>query len=176
MSHINKKPFEIKLKEKITEKKSQSISKNNKISSKKINNIKRKTHNNPKKVSLKISQRLNYHKRIIVERKLNTSISSRNKNNVITIARTFHLPNQNINKKDFSSLIQKKIVNKNYEQIARKILDLNIHENKEKSEHNFYSNIYVNNFNNNFFNIKKINYKYIKWTIPKKFITTKEKP
>ena len=25
-------------------------------------------------------------------------------------------------------------------------------------------------------NIKKINYKYIKWTIPKKFITTKEKP
>ena len=156
MSHINKKPFEIKLKEKITEKKSQSISKNNKISSKKINNIKRKTHNNPKKVSLEISQRLNYHKRIIVERKLNTSISSRNKNNVITIARTFHLPNQNINKKDFSSLIQKKIVNKNYEQIARKILDLNIHENKEKSEHNFYSNIYVNNFNNNFFNIKNI--------------------
>ena len=106
MSDINKSPIKFKLKEKSKENK--FYSKGIKISSKKVNNNKKKK-NNQEKVSLDTlnNERLNNHKKIINERKLNSSISSRNKGNIFTISNTLHQPNQIINQKDFSTLFQK---------------------------------------------------------------------
>ena len=155
MSDINKSPIKFKLKEKSKENK--FYSKGIKISSKKVNNNKKKK-NNQEKVSLDTlnNERLNNHKKIINERKLNSSISSRNKGNIFTISNTLHQPNQIINQKDFSTLFQKKLKDKNYEQKSLKTIDLNYDQNKEIKEQNNCSNNYVNNFNNNFINIKNI--------------------
>ena len=101
-----------------------------------------------KKISLETSNNNinnNNRKRIIVERKVNTSISSRNKNNIILVANGNSLNPQKeiMNQKDFSSLLQKNVElgYKNYDKFI---------------PHNYNSNTYVNNYNNNYINIKNI--------------------
>ena len=88
--------------------------KNNKASTKKKVGINQKLSNKINKLTIKkgIDDKLNQ-KSIIVERKLNTSMSSRNKNN-ITIDHSFYPPNnEKIVKKDYSFLLTKKIDKKN---------------------------------------------------------------
>ena len=133
----------IKYKLKIMESKKKSMTKGTKkISSKKIKKN--------KKISLETSNNNNtnnnnHRKRIIVERKVNTSISSRNKNNIILVPNGSSLnpPNEIMSQKDFSSLLQKNI------ELGYKNYDKYI-------PHNYSSNTYVNNYNNNYINIKNI--------------------
>ena len=132
----------IKNKLKIMESKKKSMTKGSK---KKISPRKNKKNKN---ISLETSNNINNNnkrKRIIVERKVNTSISSRNKNNIILEPNVNSLNPQNeiINQRDFSSLLQKNIElgYKNYDKLY---------------PHNYSSNTYVNNYNNNYINIKNI--------------------
>ena len=164
MSESTKEPFEIKVKEKIKDNNFQSKAKAIKIATKKISKIDNKKLKNPKNVSLEAlnNDRLNYHKRIIVERKLETSVNSRNKKDIFNKANSSNPKFQLINKKDFTLFLHNKFGEKNYEKIVQKIFNLNDNdsENKDLNEINdnskYCSNTYVNNFNNNFINIKNI--------------------
>ena len=164
MSENNKELLEIKVKEKIKENNSLSKSKAIKIATKKISKVDNKKIKNPKNVSLEAlnNDRLNYHKRIIVERKLDTSVNSRNKKNIFIKAISSKPKLQFINKKDFTLFLHNKFGEKNYQKIVQKIFDLNDNDSENKdineiSDNSKYcSNTYVNNFNNNFINIKNI--------------------
>ena len=164
MSESTKEPFEIKVKEKIKDNNSQPKTKGIKIATKKISKVENKKLKNPKNISLETlnNGRLNYHKRIIVERKLESSVNSRNKKEIFTQATSLNPKFQLINKKDFTLFLHNKFGEKNYEKIVQKIFNLNDNdsENKDINEINdnnkYCSNTYVNNFNNNFINIKNI--------------------
>ena len=164
MSESIKEPFEIKVKEKIKDNNSQSKANAIKIATKKISKIDNKKLKNPKNVSLETlnNDRLNYHKRIIVERKMDTSVNSRNKKDIFNKVNSSNPKLQLINKKDFTLFLHNKFGEKNYEKIVQKIFNLNDNdsENKDLNEINdnskYCSNTYVNNFNNNFINIKNI--------------------
>ena len=164
MSESIKEPFEIKVKEKIKDNNSKSKTKAIKIATKKISKVDNKKQKNPKNVSLEAlnNDRLNYHKRIIVERKLETSVNSRNKRDIFNKTNLSNPKFQLINKKDFTLFLHNKFGEKNYEKIVEKIFNLNDNdsENKDLNEINdnskYCSNTYVNNFNNNFINIKNI--------------------
>ena len=144
MSDIKKKKFDDIVKENTNEsKKSFFKIKNNKISSKKgVRNNKNKS-NKIKKISINKgnNNKLNIHKTIMVDRKLNTSMSSRNKND-LTMDNSYRPPNDIVSKKDFSLLLIKKLEKKN---------NNNNNTNNNKKNH---SNNYIQN--NNYINIKNI--------------------
>ena len=115
--------------------------KNNKSSTKKKVGNNQKLSNKINKLTIKkgIDDKLNQ-KSIVVERKLNTSMSSRNKNN-ITIDHSFYPPNnEKIVKKDYSFLLTKKIDKKN--------------NNDNKNDNNRHYNNYKEN--KSYVNIKNI--------------------
>ena len=91
--------------------------------------IKKKTKNvkdNPININkipfgLKNNHKLNYNKLDINEKDLNSSISSRNKNNITSIDHSLYPVNQKINIKDFYILLQLKL-NKNNNKKTKKNL------------------------------------------------------
>ena len=125
--------------------------------------IKKKTKNvkdNPININkipfgLKNNHKLNYNKLDINEKDLNSSISSRNKNNITSIDHSLYPVNQKINIKDFSILLQLKLNKNNNKKNKKKFKKPNKSTNKN---HNFLQ-AYLNN--NNYINLKNKKYVYL---------------
>ena len=132
-------------------------SKNKKISIIKRTKNKKNSTINIRKIpfGIKTNNRLNYYKSFGDEKELNTSISSRNKNNITTVENTFYLKNQKLNNKKDCSFILKNNFNKAKLNNNKKMSHKNDIQNKSLNTNYNNSRTYITNYNNNIINFKK---------------------